>query len=358
MWKKAFDKNELRLHVELSTQCNAACPQCTRFKDEKGTLNEWVSDTQWSFEDFKNMFPVETLSHLANIHFSGLFGDPCMCRDMIPIVQYIMDNSNSNVTVNTNGSARTEDFYWELGVIGGNRLTVTFDVDGCTQEMHERYRQQTNLQKVLNNMKMLSMTRARVVSFTILFEHNEDYEEEIKALCKEYGAHYCTTVESNRFKFFDGKIEGKTYYNRKGEEIRLDPVKSAHNTGGVNEDKNEDHRLVRNHKTGRHTYSDETHYVECLWDKNNEMVVDHDGVIWPCCFTESRLKTGTGDLIAADSIITEIKINPERYSLKHNTLEEVVNSNLYTNDLFQSIKSCGTASGMCLLFCSHAKQVD
>jgi MoaA/NifB/PqqE/SkfB family radical SAM enzyme len=105
------------------------------------------------------------------------------------------------------------------------------DVDGTTQEMHNIYRRDTNLENVLKNIKAFASSGAELTTQTILFKHNEEYQEEIKQLCKDHGSVRHTFVKSDRFnynpktnkwgifdklEYFDGTILESAQNNLKG----------------------------------------------------------------------------------------------------------------------------------------------
>jgi len=207
------------LDIGLTNLCNARCPQCDRTdrNDITKTYDE-VPLTQWSFEDFKNKFPIETLNDVEEYGFCGTWGDPMMCKDIQKIVQYIIDNSKSKIIITTNGSIRDENFYWNIGVLCGERLSIVFDIDGIDEDMHQKYRRGASLKKCLANMNTLSMTKSIALSQTILFKHNQDYIKQIKELVKKNGSSNHVFYKSDRFENFP------TFYfiNEKGESEYLE----------------------------------------------------------------------------------------------------------------------------------------
>ena len=160
-----------QLDIAITNLCNARCPQCDRTDKNNITKTyDYIPLTQWSFEDFKNKFPIETLNDVEEYSFCGTWGDPMMCKDIQKIVQYIIDNSKSNVSITTNGSIRNEEFYWNIGVLCGKRLSIVFDIDGINEDMHQKYRRGASLKRCLANMSTLSETQSIVLSQTILFK--------------------------------------------------------------------------------------------------------------------------------------------------------------------------------------------
>ena len=170
--------------VDLTTYCNAACPQCHRTNPNGLGKVDWLPLTQWSLEDFKKAFPIKTLIHIKNFNFCGTWGDPIMNKDILEICEYIIKSSRCFVYINTNGSFRDE-FWWEhLGYIIKDRGRLVFDIDGTTQEMHSHYRQKTDLNKILKNIKAYSQF-GDIDVFTIIYKHNEDYLKDISKMVND-----------------------------------------------------------------------------------------------------------------------------------------------------------------------------
>ena len=64
----------LSLELELTSRCNAACPQCPR------TNHYFAKDLdhnrEITVENLKNWLPKETLNNLKEIIFKGTFSEP------------------------------------------------------------------------------------------------------------------------------------------------------------------------------------------------------------------------------------------------------------------------------------------
>ncbi len=195
-----YPENDLIAWVDLSTLCNAACPQCHR-TDRNGLGDiPWLPKIKWTLGEFKMAFPKESLHKFKRFEFCGTWGDPVMNKDMYAICEYIIRNSKAKIQINTNGSIRTPDWWWDLGVMCGDRLRVWFDVDGINQEMHEKYRQKTDLQKIQDNIESITATNAGISIMVIVFKHNQDYLEEIHDMVRSWGVTgEVSFMGSNRF---------------------------------------------------------------------------------------------------------------------------------------------------------------
>ena len=158
-------------------------------------------------EEFKKAFTPKNLSHIDRIDICGTWGDPMMNKDIFEIVKYIMNNSKCKILINTNGSIRNADWWWKFGLLGRERITVMWAIDGVTQDQHSLYRQDTNLQTVLDNMETFTAAGGISQVFTVVFKHNEKDIYNLASLVKEKGAQDIFYVPSNRFKRDSNKFE-------------------------------------------------------------------------------------------------------------------------------------------------------
>lgn len=264
------------IFADISTYCNAGCPQCHRTNPNGLGKAEWLPLINWSLEQFKQAYRPSTLKLTRNIQFCGTWGDPIMNKDIFEICKYILDvtkettyYNKTKILINTNGSIRDEKWWWDLGVMCGDRLHVVFAVDGKDQEQHEKYRKFTKLDKVLENMKTLSMTKAVPVAQTIAFKHNQNDLEEIKKLCLKWGAKSHAWIWSDRhnlsgkggFKYTDpdGTKQILEYADRDPEDIKeLNLKKTIRDTGNK--------------------------CISCRWLDLRLVLVNPDGQVLPCCY--------------------------------------------------------------------------
>jgi MoaA/NifB/PqqE/SkfB family radical SAM enzyme len=198
-YRDVYQQGNLTMWVDLSTYCNAACPQCHRTNPNGLKKVDWLELIQWSITDFQKAFPVKILQRARRFEFCGTWGDPIMNKDLLLICEYIINNSNSEISINTNGGIRSDDWWADLGSLCGDRLTVVFAIDGSTQEIHSTYRQLTNLNLVISNMNAVVYGGSVAKVFTVVFKHNQHDLVNIMHIAKANGAKVISFVESNRF---------------------------------------------------------------------------------------------------------------------------------------------------------------
>jgi len=228
-------KNVKRLHIELSSRCNASCPACSR-NYSGGPVADGLELTDLSLSNIKRMVPVEIANNLVGINFCGNVGDPGMAPDLIPILEYFREQSPKIVQqLRTNGGMRNEKFWTTLGNFfvkqpppRDNHLFskagVVFSVDGLEDTNHI-YRRGVVWEKLIRNMRAYSATGAFAVWEWLLFEHNEHQVEEARTIAKELGFEF---IVKNPLGFgeYEDSLSGMNVYGKDGDyEYTIWPTK-------------------------------------------------------------------------------------------------------------------------------------
>lgn len=347
MWKSTG----IRVALDISTYCNAGCPQCHRTNTNGLGKAEWLPLIRWDLETFKKAFPEEEIEHVREFKFCGTWGDPVMCKELLEMCKHVIDHSHSDIIIVTNGSIRSEEWWWDLGVYCGPRLQVIFAVDGIDQEMHSRYRRFTDLDKVLANMSSIGQTLASVQSSTVLFAHNEDHQEEIMELCKRNGSQRHSFVTSDRFERHrdteevDGRLR-RWFTNEDGEKEYLERA--------------DNRKLEEGTVAGLGIKeTDMTNAIQCKWAApRNEVVVNPEGQILPCCYHGNGHYTNKFDSRIGNEIWDhdiykkEYNTNPEKYNILHTPLSEIINSDWFQKSLPNSMTSNNPVP-QCARYCSN-----
>ena len=210
------DIKELCVFLDLSTYCNAGCPQCDR-TDTQGLGKEgWIPNEMWTIDRVKRAYPLGMDIFRATL--CSTWGDPMMVKDIDQIIYHFLENG-TEVHCNTNGSMRDTWWWFNLGREMSESETpskMTFDIEGINQEMHAKYRRNTDLNKILENMEAYTLGGGLAQVHTIVFEHNEKYLREIKELCEKHGAKTIQFQKSNRRFDHDNNREFR-FINEHGE---------------------------------------------------------------------------------------------------------------------------------------------
>ena len=140
------------VHIEISNRCQASCPMCPR-NIHGGIDNPLIKNADWTLEEFKQVFNLETLNQLTKINFCGTFGDPMMNNDFIGMCSYIKDTApHIDLHIHTNGSARSAEWWKQLAQVMTSKHQVVFALDGL-EDTQALYRVGTSWKKIIENEK-------------------------------------------------------------------------------------------------------------------------------------------------------------------------------------------------------------
>ena len=184
--------NIYELHIELSSNCNAACPGCTR-NWMGGKTKSTVELAQISLTQFKSWFTPDICEKVENWILCGSSGDPSMCKDLYEIVSYIREASpKSGIRLHTNGGTRNTDFWQKIGLFFDPEVYVgdiIFSIDGLEDTNHI-YRRNVNWDTTFNNFVATATSGASVVWEFLVFGHNEHQVNHARSLAESMGAKF------------------------------------------------------------------------------------------------------------------------------------------------------------------------
>ena len=261
-------RNIKHLHMEFSSLCNARCPQCPRNLFGY-PFNMGYVETNLTLELVKKSFSPLFISQLRMILVNGNFGDFTSNLESLEILQYFKScNANLQIEISTNGSARSAQFWSELGKL--TNTEVHFCLDGL-QDTHHLYRQDTDFNKILQNAKSYMDGGGTAIWKMIKFDHNAHQIDDCRKM----------SVDLN-FKKFDLVDHGRNtgpVFNRDGTlshvmgDWRGDTVIENIITDKSNHNK-EFH--IKSHVVGT------TH--SCITKNEKSIYISAEGKVYPCCF--------------------------------------------------------------------------
>jgi MoaA/NifB/PqqE/SkfB family radical SAM enzyme len=157
----------LDIELELSTLCNAKCPLCYR-----------------SYETYDEHYPTNIVRPLKNIinqleeypniewvRLVGSISEPTLYPHFFELVKYIKTR-NVKIEICTNGSTNDIKWWEDLSLLLTKDDKIFFTICGSTQELHETYRVNTNLKKILENAKSFRSESKNDYAQCIQFDYN------------------------------------------------------------------------------------------------------------------------------------------------------------------------------------------
>lgn len=277
-----------RVHVELTTRCNARCPMCMR--NYRGSdYNSGYPLCELSLENFKQIFTPEILASIMQsdppvngkvpinysfqgIGFNGNLGDFGSARDGVEIVQYLVQH-RVPVQINTNGSVRSPEWWAALALPG---VEIGFAIDGLA-DTHALYRQDTDWHRVIEHASAFIAAGGKAIWRFVPFEHNKHQETECRELAAKMGFTKFENIYDGRDSTpvftRDGKFSHQIGHDPRPPEVIPDIKPMLQN-----------HITWYNPKTVTHHKDTPTLNMQCLHKRNREIYVAADGTVYPCCF--------------------------------------------------------------------------
>lgn len=380
---KTWNVHNLKLlHIELSNQCNAACPMCPRYLYHTEEVDPTLNLTQMSLETFKNYFPASLLKNIQRISFCGTHGDPLTTKDIIPIIEYIYScNSKTNLTINSNGGLRNVKFWTELGnLLKDKEHEMTFSLDGLEDTNH-LYRRRVNWQKAMQNAQAFIDAGGKALWDYLIFEHNQHQIEEARQKSIEMGFYKFYAKRALGFSSnTDDTYKPCAVYDKEGnlEYFLKSPTDDEYINSGKVEieniiatdklDKSWQLAIRKDIKTTGLTEKYIEHIdkkIDCKFlnrdpDGYTELYVNANGTVVPCCYMGTAITGSYGDSheLQLRNIFYE---NRKKLDLNRKSLQEIVESGIFTKLFIEKWKNTTYLDGkpvFCSITCGTDNAID
>ena len=140
-----FDYQKIdEYQLEITSYCNAACPQCPR-NDHGVGINKRMPLCHLDRHAIDQAFTPELCNRLRQIFFCGSYGDPIMHPDFLDILR---DFRSKNPTLwlyfHTNGGVHDPDYWAEIAGIMAGYGQIDFGIetekiDSSEEESESRF---------------------------------------------------------------------------------------------------------------------------------------------------------------------------------------------------------------------------
>lgn len=387
-----------QMHIELTNGCNAACPMCVRFHNNSPMIRPDLEISQITLDLFMKWFPVEIIQQCRLILFCGVHGDPSVAKDMYEICEYISNCSTTKVMVNTNGGARTPDWWRKLGLLFAKNKRkdwqLTFSIDGLEDTNH-LYRRNVVWDKLKANVLAFTESSPKSDWDFLMFKHNEHQVEEARALCKEWkitnfvpkkalGVDNGTNLKAMPVMNDQGKLDYWIEAPTDPEKRILPVPKDTVTIFEHYEFSVEDYRKAKKEKQVNQNFRDQVRDVysriqvtdttewddskiSCkskVWSANldkKEIFIDNFGRVLPCCYIGTHLNGTYTDIRTLQLHKHMDDYGWDNFSLHKHTLQDILNNN-HLNRVFADSWSkenvgCGKLA-YCADTCGKRSSID
>jgi len=281
-----------QVHVEASGRCNSRCPMCSRHTG-MGFIQPELDQYDLPLEIFYKFFTKERTENLKHVYFSGVYGDPCLNKNLPEFIQWLKTN-RVDVAVDTNGGYRSPDWW---ATMGKANTRIHFAVDGLEDTNHI-YRRNVLWKKVWENMNAFQEAGGNGQWAFIVFKHNEHQVDEAKAMAESIGMDFRikVTQKFRGHKNFSVMEDGKKLYDLFPPE---NPKYRHANVGDKEHIPKKDYFYFNKKGTyGTLGLTDRSDFdnteIDCVIKQRKELFLAYTGHVFPCCYIGTPFQDGAG----------------------------------------------------------------
>jgi hypothetical protein len=139
---------------------------------------------------------LERYPNLAFLTIAGPISEPTSYPWLPELITYI-NSRNIEISLYINGDTRNDQYYRKLGVLFRNRPGyIYFTICGSTQELHEKYRVNSSLKRVISRLEIVNRySNNRGILTWIVFNYNEqDFLENYQSYKDKYRTEFFHTL--------------------------------------------------------------------------------------------------------------------------------------------------------------------
>ena len=265
------------LEWEITTACNASCPQCPR-NDHGGKTWGNLPIVQVDKDWVVDHLPESFVKQLTRVDFCGTYGDPIMNNYLKDIVKWLQEvNPSLYITIKTNGGLRNLEWWADLGKILNG--AVYFALDGLS-DTHHLYRRGVSFDTVIDNATSFINAGGTAHWAYIVFKHNQHQINEARALAISLGFKEFNVKNTNRF--FDKKHQ---FTDKLAVNVNADETPYYLEVPDIQEYVNDSYKKIN--------FVDKnyglTSTVDCRFKKLNRVYLSAEGYVFPCGWLHDRM---------------------------------------------------------------------
>jgi len=264
-------------------------------------IKDITNNSHTTLDVVKNKIGSKLLSRLEKFYSCGVLGDGSMNPECVEIYDFVKSSGTRATSLNTNGGARTKEFWKELAE---TKTHVVFAIDGLEDTNH-LYRRNVKWDKLMENVQSFIGAGGEADWDFLLFKHNKHQVEQAEELSRKLGFKVFRKKETTRWDDFDSAGNWIQRKSIKVENYFLEKVERETQASGLAD-------------TQKSMISDtfNTRKINCwsFHDAKSEIYLAANGDVSPCCWL------GDLKIHEAKNIIKDYN----SININHNSLEDIL----------------------------------
>lgn len=173
------------IELGITNKCTLRCPHCDSLT--LGMPNKPATNLDLSaLVAFLDQLPA-----LETVLIEGAYSDQLMYPKLLDVIKYCKIRG-LRIRFCTHGSARSREWWEQLGNLLNEGDIIRFAIDGSTQELHSKYRVNSQLVTVLENHATIKRcSKVTTILQHIIFEYNKYDTDRVVALSVEHNFNRC-----------------------------------------------------------------------------------------------------------------------------------------------------------------------
>ena len=182
------------IHIEPTNICTLKCPGCARTRVIKQWPQHWKNHSI-NIADVVKFLDIDLKN--KKIILCGNYGDPIYHPNLFDLINQLKQRG-CFVSIVTNGSYKTAEWWHKLVTVLDSTDTVTFSVDGLPANF-TNYRINADWTSIQQAMQICVKSAARTVWKFIPFAYNINDINSVKQLSESMGIDLFQLEKSDRF---------------------------------------------------------------------------------------------------------------------------------------------------------------
>lgn len=332
-----------KIHFEITTFCNAFCLGCSRTSDMADGIENPIAASHLSRDLFEKALTADNTLQLDELFFCGVMGDPLAHPEFLQYLEFAVALwPKIKIVIHTNGSLGSTLTWHRLGALSQKyNIECVFSIDGL-QDTNALYRVGTSWTKIMRNAQKFIDQGGRAVWKYIQFDINSHQVTEAQQLATDLG--------------FQRFIVRKNYDpKRQPSTVSLEDVKQMKSRSRPFANTSDEELEIK-----INSLYDTSTAISCKAQQRNEIYVDSQGEVWPCCWIgnlgERRLSIVEREYFHRQWLKDK---SSGFNSLKYYSLQTILQDDFFAKDLPQSWQRNESRSQRCSPACiKHCSAVS